>query len=51
MAGLHDTRVDATATAHLFNFMGDGLQKTREALEIDGLGLATWPPLKQLSFQ
>ncbi len=49
IAGLHDPRVDATATAHLFNFVGDGLQKTRDAVQNDGISLATWPSLKQLA--
>ena len=28
--GLKDERVDAVATANLFNFVGDGLKKARE---------------------
>lgn len=30
--GLSDNRVDAVATAHLFNFIGDGLENAREDL-------------------
>ncbi len=40
--GLADTRVDAVATAHLFNFVGDGLQKARADLLRSGFRLAVW---------
>ena len=42
-AGLADPRVDAVATANLFNFVGDGLQRARESIILDGENLATWP--------
>ena len=42
--GFLDDRVDAVATANLFNFVGDGLQRARELLVSDGCSLATWPP-------
>jgi cyclase len=41
--GFRDSRVDATATAHLFNFVGDGLRKAREAVRREGYQLAVWP--------
>lgn len=41
--GLRDARVDAVATAHLFNFVGDGLKKARRAMHDDGCLLAHWP--------
>ena len=41
--GLLDERVDAVATAHLFNFVGDGLCKARAALSAEDVCLATWP--------
>lgn len=40
--GLSDARVDASATAHLFNFVGDGLMKARFRLFEDGFSLADW---------
>jgi cyclase len=47
-AGIQDSRVDAVATAHLFNFVGDGLQRVREALIQQGARLATWSPVADL---
>ena len=41
-AGLADPRVDAVATAHLFNFVGDGLKKARQALILAGVELPLW---------
>lgn len=41
-AGLKDSRVDAVATAHLFNFVGDGLQRARQALIQNGIPLPVW---------
>ena len=40
--GLCDNRVDAVATAHLFNFVGDGLEKARTKLLENGCNLAVW---------
>lgn len=40
--GLADSRVDAVATAHLFNFVGDGLKKARHALISGGVDLPVW---------
>ena len=37
-----DPRVDAVATAHLFNFVGDGLQQARLALIAGGVNLPVW---------
>jgi cyclase len=47
--GLADPRVDAVATAHLFNFVGDGLQRARESLVKHGCRLAVWPGLSDLA--
>ena len=41
--GLRDERVDAVATAHLFNFVGDGLARARAHLVSHGFSLASWP--------
>jgi len=41
-AGLSDSRVDAVATAHLFNFVGDGLKQARQSLVSDGIDLPIW---------
>lgn len=40
--GLSDPRVDAVATAHLFNFVGDGLERSRQSLIEEGFSLAKW---------
>lgn len=40
--GLADTRVDAVATAHLFNFVGDGLKQARRLLIAGGVDLPVW---------
>lgn len=40
--GLKDPRVDAVATAHLFNFVGDGLSKARAYLTANGLNMPQW---------
>lgn len=41
-AGLADPRVDAVATAHLFNFVGDGLKQARQSLIAGGVVLPIW---------
>lgn len=41
-AGLADPRVDAVATAHLFNFVGDGLKQARQSLISGGVVLSLW---------
>lgn len=41
--GFSDPRVNAVATAHLFNFVGDGLKRARESLLAQGACLAAWP--------
>lgn len=46
-AGITDSRVDAVATAHLFNFIGDGLKKARRSLIAQGVVLASWPTLTE----
>ena len=40
--GLKDDRIDAVATAHLFNFVGDGLAKARFGLLEQGFSLGEW---------
>lgn len=40
--GLADSRADAVATAHLFNFVGDGLKKARQSLIAGGVDLPVW---------
>lgn len=40
--GLQDLRVDAVATANLFNFVGDGLKKARKTLVNNGIVLPMW---------
>ncbi len=40
--GFADPRVDAVATAHLFNFVGDGLKKARKSLIFGGINLPMW---------
>jgi cyclase len=43
--GLADSRVDAVATANLFNFVGDGLKLARTSLLSSGVELAEWPEI------
>lgn len=40
--GLSDSRVDAVSTAHLFNFVGDGLKQARQSLIAGGVVLPIW---------
>jgi cyclase len=40
--GFDDPRVNAVATAHLFNFVGDGLKRARHSLLAKGAELACW---------
>ena len=48
-SGLADLRVDAVATAHLFNFVGDGLRRAREKLVERGYKLAKWPNIDEIT--
>lgn len=41
-SGMADSRVDAVATAHLFNFVGDGLKLARQTLISGGVRLPLW---------
>jgi cyclase len=41
-SGLSDSRVDAVATANLFNFVGDGLKHARQSLVLGGIDLPLW---------
>jgi cyclase len=43
--GLGDSRVDAVATANLFNFVGDGLKKARQTIVANGIVLPMWDVL------
>lgn len=45
LTGLLDDRVDAVATAQLFNFVGDGLQKARTYCLKNAAQLAQWPEI------
>jgi len=49
--GFAEPRVDAVATAHLFNFLGDGLQRARQTLIDQGANLPVWPSLDQLGLR
>ena len=40
--GLFDSRVDAVSSAHLFNFVGDGLKRARITLMSAGIALPFW---------
>lgn len=42
ISGLQNTKVDAVATAHLFNFVGDGLSKARKTILEKNIKLAKW---------
>ncbi len=42
LAGLRDPRVDAVATANLFNFVGNGLKEARNFLVANGIVLPMW---------
>jgi cyclase len=42
LVGLQDTRVDAVATANLFNFVGNGLKEARQSLVSNGIVLPMW---------
>ena len=42
LLGLKDSRIDAVATANLFNFVGDGLHKARHELVENGIVLPIW---------
>lgn len=46
--GLLNQRVDAVATAHLFNFIGNGLQNARNSIIASKIPLAKWPPLNKI---
>lgn len=46
--GLSDPRVDAVATAHLFNFVGDGLKQARMKVRSPGIMLANWPAMETI---
>jgi cyclase len=48
LAGLKHSKVDAVATAHLFNFVGDGLSQARSNIISSGISLAYWPALESL---
>lgn len=41
---INDKRIDAVSTAHLFNFIGDGLKEARNSLIDNGVDLPIWNP-------
>jgi cyclase len=43
LEGIKNSRINAVATAHLFNFVGDGLEKARALVKKGGVSLAEWP--------
>jgi len=45
VSGLKNSRVDAVATAHLYNFIGDGLSNARKIILNSGIQLASWPKI------
>ena len=47
--GLRLPSVDAVATAHLFNFVGDGLAKARANVIESGVLLARWPSIEDVA--
>ena len=47
--GLLDPRVDAVATANLFNFVGKGLQNSRKFLILNGIEIPMWNPEELLA--
>lgn len=47
LSGLLNSRVDAVASAHLFNFVGDGLKNARAKVIENGVHLADWPSLTE----
>lgn len=46
--GLTHMRIDAVATAHLFNFIGNGLSLTRQYSIDTGISLPTWPSYESI---
>jgi len=48
LQGLKDERIDAVATAHLFNFVGNGLQKARQNIINSAIPLASWPSITEI---
>lgn len=42
LEAVSNARVDAVATANLFNFVGDGLERAREELRAGGISLPIW---------
>lgn len=49
LLGFEHPQVDAVATAHLFNFVGDGLEKVRRELLDQGKNLAKWSSIHEMS--
>jgi len=48
LEGLKNSKVDAVATAHLFNFIGDGLKKARQNVLDKDIQLASWKTKEEL---
>jgi cyclase len=51
LAGITIREVDAVATAHLFNFVGDGLRHAREHLIAEGIPLPHWDIAEAISLK
>ena len=50
LEAFNDRRVDAVATANLFNFIGSGLSDARKLLVKEGIDLPIWNiPEKEIS--
>jgi cyclase len=48
MEGISDPRVAGVATANLFNFVGNGLEKARKSILDQHVDLASWPDLSAI---
>jgi imidazole glycerol-phosphate synthase subunit HisF len=51
MEGLDEKKIDAVSTAHLFNFIGDGLEVARFNLLQNGYNLSKWDKKLALSLE
>ena len=51
LEGIRLKRVDAVATANLFNFIGNGLPLAREALIAENIALAEWSQAREIKLK
>jgi len=49
--GLRNPIVNAAATAHLFNFVGDGLKRARKNILLNNINLASWPDIEEVTLK